>query len=352
MNSSFNARFLLLFALITGFFSLIYTAQARTATGKPPLKNGGKNNKVIILLKPDVLISIPFGVKSTSRMKMPYVPERNLTKIGEGYPTAFKLDNKGRLHLLIAGINKILVFENDGKFKEAIQLKGPSDEELPAEAYLYDMAIEKSGTYLILDQSGGWITRFTAKGNALTSFGHIVYGSSMYLTEQGKLIVADAALSLLDVFDTKGMFLNDIKGPNTFPEASLKGQLVRSRTMSFNKSLLWLRHMSNTTPRLLTVISSEHEGAKLYEATPIGFNSQNKICLITTEKTSDKTYYSYIQYIHEDGTRLEKYAVAPNMERVADMARTWSLEKDDRILTFRTTNGQYQIIAYSTKTGL
>ena len=320
---------------------MLYPAQARASKKKP-----------ITLLKPDVLISIPFGVKSSMKMNMPYVSERNLAKIGEGYPTAFKLDNKGRLHLLIAGINKILVFENNGKFKEAIQLKGPGDEELPAEAYLYDMAIEKSGTYLILDQSGGWITRFTAKGNAITSFGHIVYGSSMYLTEQGKLIVADATLSLLDIFDAKDIFLHDIKGPNTFPEASPTGQLVRSRTMSSNKSLLWLRHISDTTPRLLTVISSEHEGAKLYEATPIGFDSQNRICVITTEKTSDKTYYSFIQYIHEDGTRLEKYAVAPNMERVADMARTWSLEKDDRILTFRTTNGNYQIIAYSTKTGL
>lgn len=346
MNKRTNSSPFLILTVIAMILGSLCPTLTMAADEGPIKKNLSSKQKTQIL-KPDILISIPFAVKPDSKIAMPFIAERNLSMVGEGYPTAFNIDDKKRLHLLIPGINTIFIFDKNGKFRKSVKLKGTNGTDLPEEAFLYDMVIEKAGTYLILDQSGGWITRFSAKGVAITSFGHIVHGSSMHLRDNGQLIVADAALSLLDVFDNNDIFTHDIKGPNTFPEVSSKGQLIRSRTMSFNKSLLWLRHIRDTTPRLLTVISAEHKGAKLYEATPIGFDSNNRICLITTEKTSDKTYYSYIQYVREDGTRLAKYSVAPNMELVADMARTWALQKDDRIITFRTVNDQYQIIAYT-----
>jgi hypothetical protein len=342
-----KARPFFIMIIVTILTQTIYPPITMAADEAKIEESSSSSLKTVTSLKPDILISIPFAVKPDVKITMPFLPERDLSIAGEGYPTAFKFDGKGRLHLLIPGINTILVFDSKSKYEKSVKLRGTSGETLPKEAFLYDMAIEKSGTYLILDQSGGWITRFSEKGDAITSFGHIVHGSSMYLADNGQLIVADAALSLLDIFNNADIFTGDVKGPNTFPEVSSKGQLIRSRTMSFNKSLLWLRHIDEATPRLLTVISAEHDEAKLYEATPIGFDSKNRICLITTEKTPDKTYYSYIQYIHEDGTRLEKYLVAPNMERVMDMPRTWSLEKDDRIITFRTIHNQYQILAYS-----
>ena len=301
------------------------------------------------VLKPSVIASIPFNISKeaakTLKGEVLCLPAPSSDMAGEGYPTAFKLDKNNHLHLLVPGINKVFVFNSSGVCTRSVELKGVNGDLLSEKAFLYDMAVKDDGTYLVLNQTGGWITHFGVDGKFIKTFGHIVYGSSMYLTDSQNLIVADSALSLLDIFDNNGKFVGDVIGANLYPQISSKNQLIRSTNLSFRQSVLWLRSLDKTAPTLLAVIKPENKLAKLYEASPVGFNSLDQIVVVTTEKTPDLTYYSYVQIFSDKGICLGKFEIEPNMEKVADISATWSLE-GNKMITFRTNDGKYEVLSY------
>ena len=293
------------------------------------------------------LLSIPFGVKESTQTPKPFIGERDLSRPGEGYPTAFRFSENGNFHLLIPSVNEIFVFTKKGAFLRTVTLTNPQGAPLPPQAFLFDFVIEKNGSYLILDQSGGWITRFDRSGKAVKTFGHLIYGAGLALSDKHELMAVDSALSLINVFNEKDEFVKDIKGPNLYPEQGRNGNFVRSTNLSFKKSILWLRPANGNGPRVLKVIGPEHETAKLYEATPIGFDSMNRIVTVTTEKTPDKSYYSYIHFIDSRTNHSATYEVPPNMELVTDIPRAWLLNGNDEIVTFRTRENTYEILVYT-----
>ena len=320
------------------FFRCSILALLLLAISQPNLASPPK----AVPLEARVFAKVPFGKDSGE------IPPSTIGSPGEGVPTSFIFGENGRIHLLIPHSHEILIIGKDGAVEKTIELRNAQGEELPKKAFLYDLAFDASSNYLVLDRSGGWIVRFSPEGRALGTFGHNVGAESFYFSKQQNVIVKDAALGVLNIFDDSGAFIGELEGPYLSPYVSAEGKFVRSKIIAFKRAFLWLRGSSAPLPRLFTVIRPSKDAKKLYQAKCLGFDEEELLYLLTTELNDEGEYKSHV-YKFDEKTRLRAYfEIAPNMERLAEIPRFFRLHEDGRIITFRLSAKNYEILVYDT----
>ena len=293
-----------------------------------------------IPLEPTIFATIPFG-KGEGK-----IATFELGQVGEGVPTSFLFAPNGRLYLLVPHSRSILIVDSSGKYERTIKLRTKEGKALPDKAFLTDLAFDRKGNHLILDRSGGWISRFDKKGRALGVFGHNVGAERFFVTEDGNTIVRDSALGVLNFFDEKGAFIGEVRGPYLAPETNSEGTLVRSRIIGDKRAFIWLRKAGTTLPRLFSIITPHYKKGKIYQAETMGFDKKGTLYVLTTETEADGKYVSYIYCLTPAAKVKARYRIEANMERLGELPRFYRLSKDGRVITFRLTPKDYQVLVY------
>lgn len=318
---------------IVSLFLLVFITNFACAAPKGPAP---------VPLEPTVFASILFGTGEGA------IKPFELGEVGEGVPTSFCFDKHGKLNLLVPHMHAILQFDSSGQFDKTINLRSKKGKTLPDKAFFYDLAFDYKGRYLILDRSGGWVARFDKKGRAIDTFGHNVGPERIFVNRDGNTIVRDGAQGVLNIFDNKGAFIGEIKGPYLAPEMSKDGTLVRSRIIGNKRAFIWLRKAGSSLPRLFTIITPRDKNGKIYQAECLGFTSDGILYVLTTETTADGGYVSHIYRLKENAKIDACYKIAPNMERLAELPRFHKLCADGRVITFRLTAKSYEVLIYET----
>ena len=295
-----------------------------------------------IPLEPTKFASIPFGKGEGA------IAPFELGQVGEGAPTSFIFSPKGRFCVLVPHSHSILLFDSAGNYDKTIKLRTKDGKALPKKAFLYDLAFDKEGRYLVLDRSGGWVSVFDAKGRALRVFGSNVGAEKIFVTSDGNTIVRDGALGVLNIFDDKGSFIGEVRGPHLAPEMNIDGTLVRSRIIGDKRAFIWLRKAGNNLPRLFSIITPFYEKGKIYEAASLGFDAKGILYILTTETAAEGKYDSYIYCLTPNAKVKARFRIAPNMERLAELPRFYRLCPDGRVITFRLTAKNYEVLIYET----
>jgi hypothetical protein len=176
-----------------------------------------------------------------------------------------------------------------------------------------------------------------------------MYATSMAISKQKQLIVADAGLSVLDIFSEDGKFEKEVPGAGFYPYTDIHGNIIKSSSIHGEKFVLWKWNIhGDSPPQIFSVITPVNEDSILYEATPTGFDDQGRLIVITTEKTKSLEYHSYIYIYPEISKRASPIIleIEPNMSLQSDLPRTWTLIPNNRILTFSLDGDSCRIMEY------
>lgn len=272
------------------------------------------------------------------------LPAYEAGEVGEGVPVAFDVARDGSVHLLVPHARAILVYDAKGTFLRRVDLRRGDGSPLPDQAFLYDLSARKNG-WLVLDKAGGWAIRFSTQGLVEGTFGHFVDADRLEVASDGNVVVGDRALGLVNEFDPAGTFLADVKDPHVWPLRNAAGRYIRTRIVGDHRGFVWLRGAGQKLGRLVALVEPATTGAKLYHLDPLGFDSSDRLYVLTVEKT-DETYTSHVVRYDSSGRLEAVMAVAPNLERLGQIPRFFRLLRDGRLLGFAVENGVYRLVSY------
>jgi len=274
------------------------------------------------------------------------IPEWDPSQAGEGVPTSWLLDNLGRLVLLVPHSRTLLRIDLSTGARESIELKRTDGGPLPEKAFLFDLAIGPHEHFYILDKSGGWVVRFDPKGLATHSFGHALASDQLEVAPDGNVLVSDAALSCINVFDPKGAFLGEILDPLVSPVCSATGSVVRSRLVGSRRAFVWQQPIENPHPRLVAILEAHTEDAQIRHIRPLGFLDDDRLVMVTRQRDANDKYRAFVHVLSTANTASETFEISPFMERIMELPRPYRLTKDGRVLTFVIDAGDFVILAY------
>ncbi len=296
----------------------------------------------LIVPEVSVFAKIPFGLAQGS------IKPYEVGQPGDGVPTSFTFDKDGKLHLLLPHTREIIVLSSNGEFENLVELRSKEGRKLHKKSFMYDFDFDDKGNYLILDRSGGWIARFDPTGRNLGIFGQNVGADRMFIDHDGNIVVRDSAEGVLNIFDPEGSFIGEVKGPYLSPEVGRNGKFIRNRIINFHRAFIWYREAGRKLPSLFAVINEYKPKSKIYQAETLGFDSSDRLHILTTEKA--EAYSSYVYRYLPNGKADAIFKVKPNMERVAEIPRFFRLMSDGRLVTFRITATNYEILVYDLNT--
>jgi sugar lactone lactonase YvrE len=143
-------------------------------------------------------------------------------------PKGFTLDREGRLYVVDAGNNNVVVFNPDGTVARMLGRPGSGDGELKEP---WGIAVAADGSIFVADTWNHRIQKFDAEGRFITKWGifeastapNALYGPrDIAINAAGELLITDTGNKRIQVFDQAGKHLRSFgaegAGPGQFRE--------------------------------------------------------------------------------------------------------------------------------------